>query len=130
MFDTQQIRHTKKLNKLLERYDVCLRRHNTPVVHVVTGRTTDCDPLTFAVFEAAIKSVYLSNALHPDWAKCCKAGHHRHYLALARRNQFQLPDPTNVRLQDRDDTMRQAAVDYHYCVSLISKAGLYFALLD
>lgn len=130
MAEHTQIRKTKKLETIFRRYNVGLRKRNSTVVHVTTGETTDCDPLVFAVYEAAIKSVYLSNALHPLWATCCAAGHDRHYRRIARQDGFDLPDPSEVQEKNREKRGKQGAADYGYCVSLISKAGLYYALLD
>ena len=55
---------TKRLTNSLDCYSVKQRKSNSPAKHVMTGKVTDCDPLTFAVYEAAIKSIYLSWALH------------------------------------------------------------------
>ena len=126
----QPIRPTKKLDALFRRYEVQLRTDTTTVVHAVTRETADCDPLTFAVYEVAIKSVYLSNALHPMWPEMCEAGHDRHYRSIAETDGFELPDPAQVPEKHREERGKQAATDYHYCVSLIAEAGLYFALLD
>lgn len=124
------IRHTKRLDALLRRYCVHLREGCSTVSHATTGQVTLCDPLTFAVFEAAITSVYLSNALGPMWAMACESGHDRFYQMLAHRNGFELPDPTEVPESGRERRQQQATEDYHYCMSLIAKAGLYHALLD
>lgn len=125
-----QIRLTKKLETVFRRYDVELRKQNSTVVHAVTGETTDCDPLLFAVYEAAVKSEYLSNALHPMWPEACEAGFDRHYQSLAHANGFFLPDPSEVPEKDREKRGMQGAADHYYCVSLISGEGLYYALLD
>jgi len=130
MTKAKPIRQTKKLDALLRRYDVQLRTGTTTVVHPVTGETAHCDPLTFAVYESAIKSVFLSNALHPMWEELCEAGHDRHYLSIANTDGFDLPDPSQVPEKYREKRGKRAAMDYRYCVSLIAKAGLYFALLD
>lgn len=124
------IRKTKQLDKMLRRYDVTLRPQESVVRHVLTGKTTICDPLTFAVFEAAIKAIYLSNSLHPMWPELCEAGHNRHYQTIARLHGFDLPNAARVPKQHWQREGEQAAKDYHYCVSLIGRAGLYHRLLD
>lgn len=121
---------TKRLQTVLDRYNVKLRVGHSQVRHMTTGKVTDCEPLAFAVFDAAIKAVYLSNALHPDWPKMCEAGHGRHYQAIAVSNGFPLPDPSGVSDNNRETIGRRAARDYQYCASLNADAGLYFDLLD
>ena len=64
------------------------------------------------------------------WPELCEAGHDRHYRSIARTDGFDLPDPSPVPEKHREKRGTRAATDYYYCVSLISKAGLYFELLD
>ena len=130
MTECKQIRQTKKLETIFRRYDVELRKQNSTVVHALAGEKTDCDPLLFAVYEAAIKSSYLSYALQPSWPERRKTGHDRHYLKIAQEDGFDLPDPSEVPEKNRERRGDQGAVDYRYCVSLIARAGLYYALLD
>mgnify|MGYP006966977985 CR=1 FL=1 len=130
MTERKQLRQTKRLEAILRRCDVQLRKKTSTVFHAGNGEMTDCDPLLFAVYEAAIKSAYLSSALHPSWPKRCKAGHDRHYLKIAQDDGFDLPDPSEVPEKNRERRGEQGAADYRYCVSLIARAGLYYALLD
>ncbi|MBT4725697.1 MAG: hypothetical protein HOB29_12065 [Planctomycetaceae bacterium] len=121
---------TKRLTNSLDCYSVKQRKSNSPAKHVMTGKVTDCDPLTFAVYEAAIKSIYLSWALHPIWPEMCELGHDRHYQAIAAVNGFKLPDADVVDDSKREKIGRRAAADHLYFVSLISKAGLFHSLID
>jgi hypothetical protein len=130
MTERKQIRHTKKLDAVFRRCDVQLRKKTSTVVHAMTGKVTDCAPLIFAVYEAAIKSAYISNALHPSWPECCEAGHDRHYMKIAREGCFDLPDPVRVPEENREIRGKQGTADYRYCISMIARAGLYYELMD
>jgi len=130
MSERKEIRHTKKLETIFRRYDVQLRKKTSTVFHAGNGEMTDCDPLLFAVYEAAIKTSYLSYALRPSYPRCCQGGHDRHYLKIAQNDGFDLPDPSEVLEKNRERRGEQGAADYRYCLSLIANAGLYRALLD
>lgn len=125
MNQVKSIRLTKKLERALRRYFVSMRDENTIVEHATYGRETDCDPITFAVFEGAIKSVYLANALH-----CRSKASERYYHWLAHRNGFELPNPSSLPIKKRDAGRLRATEDYYFFVSVLRKAGLYYALLD
>lgn len=125
MLKTKPIRKTKKLESLFRRYEVDLRESNSTVVHEVYGTKTGLDPIGFAVYETAIKAVYLANVLHQR-----NASSERWYGRIADNSGFLLPDPESVPLNKATLRCKQATEDYYYCVSILSKAGLYYALLD
>jgi hypothetical protein len=124
MNDVKTIRLTKKLERALRRYSVSMREENTIVEHATYGRETDCDPITFAVFEGAIKSIYLANA--PQRSEASERYHHW----LAHRNGFRLPDPSSIPVGKRGAGRLRATEDYYFFASVLRKAGLYYALLD
>ena len=125
MLKTNPIRKTKKLETLFRRYEVDLRETDSTVVHAVTGSKTELDPMAFAVFETAIKAIYLADALHQR-----SESSDRWYGRIAYYNDFLLPDPDSVPWTKSALRCKQATKDYYYCVSVLSKAGLYYALLD
>lgn len=125
MNEVKTIRLTKKLERALRRYCVSMRDENTIVEHAAYGRETECDPITFAVFEGSIKAIYLANALHCRDEEC-----ERYYHWLAHRNGFELPNPSSFSIKKRDAGRLRATEDYYFFASLLRKAGLYYALLD
>lgn len=125
MNEVKSIRLTKKLERALRRYSVSMRDENTIVEHAAYGRKTECDPITFAVFEGAIKAIYLVNALH-----CRDEEAERYYHWLAHRNGFELPDPWSISIKKPDAGRLRATEDYYFFVSVLRNAGLYYALLD
>ena len=123
------IRHTKRLQALLDKYEVTLRKTDSDVTHAVKGTTVLVPPLHFAVYEAAIKANFLSWALFgagPD--------HLRHYACIAAKDGFDLVDPNTFapsgNYTEQEKAGRTAAEDYHYCAKLLGNAGLYYTLLD
>ena len=124
------VKHTKVLDRILKRYDVVLREKNSTIAHALTGRKCELDPLTFAVYEACTKAVYLSNAVHPSWQEAVAAGHDRHYHNIARKDGFTLPNPEVVAQEDREKVGMQAADDYKSCARILTEVGMYFYLLD
>jgi hypothetical protein len=124
------VRDTKKLRTLLERYEVPVRDERRCVTHLLKRTRTECDPLTFAAFEAVIKSEHLSNALYALWSGDLDAGFEQHYQRIAHAHGFVLLDPYMVPEAEREDRGQEAANDRSYFVTLIMNAGLYFELLD
>lgn len=120
------IRPTKQLEALLCRYDVSLRNTHSTVEHVTYRTKVNCSPITFAVFEAAVKSAYLSSVLTEYWDK----SYEYYYQALAHKNSFVLPKPLFLPKAVREQRSKQAASDYYYFANLIARAGLYRCLLE
>jgi hypothetical protein len=85
---------TREMQTILERWDVKLRSEPTKVRHLVYDTVTVVDPETFAIYEAAIKSQYVSwkaaspevlaqYDYGPDWS---------HWQEIARKDGINLPE--------------------------------------
>lgn len=120
------MKQTKKLQKIFDRYNVGLRDENTIVTHQTYGRKTELNPLQFAVYETAIKSVYIANqTVHFDVKRLFW------FQRICDDSDINLPYIEEVTDLDKAKAeAQQAASDYHYCVHLLSRAGLYYQLLD
>lgn len=118
---------TKRLQKILTDYHVSLRDTNTIVEHPYHKDKTELDPLTFGVFEAAVKAQDVANSTFPRDPEDEHRWRTRQWnLRLAETNKFHLLGM----ITPNEDICRAARNDYRYCVRLIADAGLYYQLLD
>lgn len=121
---------TKKLQKLLDKWQTNLRQTPQVVTHQGSGERAEISPLQFAVYETALK------ALSTHYFVELRLRDNRHwaietlvyYHGVAGRNDIHLPwiDDKQITQKHCDST----ANDYNYCCGLIIKDGLYYQLLD
>lgn len=122
----QSVTMTKKLEAICKRYGVTLRKRQSKAIHVMTKHEIDCDPVTFAAFEAAIQAVYRCNLqyfVENGWNDYIL-----HYQRIATVNDFALPALCDI--DPHEEKRRRAAEDYRYCAHLLMRAEVYYALLD
>jgi hypothetical protein len=122
------MKKTKKLETILERYQVKLRETNTVVEHLVYETKTEIDPLQFACYEATCKAHFVTWVNAPRELKAHiqfadNSTITSHYNGLAQKDNFGAFEWSTL-------DPKQASDDYYYCNGLISADGLYYELLD
>lgn len=131
---------SKRIERIFDLYGVVWRAAPQAVRHQTYGFTTVVDPDGFAVFEAALKSVYISNVV---WFKVQGLrrefmNSHAYYGHLFRKNGIDIP---GIAEDWGAEETRRAAEDYHYCAAELGRRtgqdqssgearDLYYALLD
>ena len=131
---------TERMQQILKRYKVKVRANPETVHHQTSETNTVVDPESFAIYEAALKAVYISNMvflkLKGQWREFL--GCQVYYGELFGKNDIPVPW-----IADGWDEAKgkEAAGDYHYCAAELSERtgkdaetgeerNLYHALLD
>ena len=122
---------TKKMEDLFKKWKTVIRTNSQSVTHLTYKTTRVVDLVAFAVYETALKANYAHQfagmALNKYRADQLM-GMMAHFQEMADPNDICLPW-----IDDKDitqDYINQTAQDYDYCAAWLSKAGLYFDLLD
>ena len=114
----REIKLTKRLQKLMKRYDVELREEPTPVTHQTYQTTEDIPPVVFAAYEIHLKANLLTCAVYDD-----VGGIMWHSKLMAESGMPIVEDKPQLSA----DTLLE---DYRYTYKLIADAGFYGDLLD
>jgi hypothetical protein len=121
---------TKRLEAVLKRWNTGIRQTPSVVVHATCGRRTTVDPLTFAVYETAIKAIYALNQSMPsqEFSNMTWEEHllveRRWYGMIAVKDGFDVPEVTSA------TDPETCYSDWIFCRQLILREGLYYELLD
>jgi hypothetical protein len=128
------------MQQILQRYKVKVRKNPETVEHQTYGFRTVVDPESFAIYEAALKAVYISNMVflkvQGQWREfmACQAYHGE----LFGKNDIPLPWIAEGWGEAKG---KEAADDYRYCAAELSERtgkdaetgqarNLYYSLLD
>lgn len=122
---------TRKMEDLFKKWKTTIRPDRQSVTHPTYKTTRLVDPVAFAVYETALKANYAHQfagmALN-NYRTDQLMGVMAHFQDMADPNDIGLP-----LIDDKDitqDYINQTAQDYDYCAAWLSRAGLYYDLLD
>lgn len=118
------------MTAIQERYKVTLRTKNQTVRHQAYGTETEVSPEQFAVYEAALKAMYIHQfvtyCVLQEWRR--GAGTVAYFGRMMGENDIVQPWIKDDEITEA--TARQASKDYIACQRWIEEAGLYYELLD
>src|SRR5690606_37842463 len=113
-------------------YNVVIRDDSTAVTNEHNNTTVDLSPISFAIYEIAIKSIYVATFIsfsrenENDLNEL--AGVCGWYTAIATASGIDLPWITDEQVETGDiDSHRES---YDWCVDRLAGLGLYYDLLD
>lgn len=129
--DCIEVKLPKSFQKIMTRLGVKLRSKPVTVTHMVNGTQTLCSPSVYAVYEVAAKANFISQflRLHQKGAYNEMLGCMQYYQSLLTADD-QLPHVTDEMAADCQKHVLQADNDYVAAVRILSRAGLYYDLLD
>jgi hypothetical protein len=129
-----------QLDDILKRYKITKRANEQIVIHHTYGFRTVLTPEQFAVYEAALRAVYISWIVYfkvrNDWSSFM--GCLQYHRTVADPNDISLP---HIAESWGEDKAKEASADYKYCAHLLTQMvgrdadnggerGLYYATLD
>lgn len=129
--DCIEVKLSKAFQKVMTRLGVKLRSEPITVTHKVYGTETLCSPSVYAVYEVAAKANFISQflRLHQKGAYNEMLGCMQYYQSLLTTDD-ELPHVTDEMAADCQKYGLQADNDYVAAVRILSRAGLYYDLLD
>ena len=129
--DYIDVKLPKSFHKIMTRLGVKLRPEPITVTHRVNGSQTLCSPSVYAVYEVAVKANYISQILRRHQTEA-----YNELLKCTQRYQSfltaddELPHVTDEMAADSHKYGLRADNDYVAAVRILSRAGLYYDLLD
>lgn len=121
----------KAFQKIMTRLGVKLRPEPITVTHKMYGKQTLCSPSVYAAFEVAVKANFISQMLmlNQNRAYSGMLGCMQYFQSLLTEDD-ELPFVTDEMAADCQKYGLQADNDYLAAVRILSRAGLYYDLLD
>lgn len=126
-----EVKLPKTFQKIMTRLGVKLRPAPITVTHKTYGTQTVCSPSVYAVYEVAVKSNFISqmlmwihNGASKEMPGCMQ------YFQSLLTDDDTLPFVTDQMAADCKKHGLQADDDYVAAVRILSRAGLYYDLLD
>ena len=129
--DSIEVKLPKSFHKIMNRLGVKLRSEPITVTHRVYGTHTLCSPSVYAVYEVAVKVNFISQFLRfqQKGAYNEMLGCMQYYQSLLTDDDA-LPNVTDEMAADSQKCGLGADNDYVAAVRILSRAGLYYDLLD
>ena len=126
-----EVKLPKSFHKIMQRLGVNLRPEPITVTHRAYGTHTLCSPSVYAAYEVAIKANFISQflMLHQNGAYKETFGCMQYYRSLLTADD-ELPFVTEEMAADCQKHGLKADNDYVAAVRILSRAGLYYDLLD
>lgn len=126
-----EVKLPKSFQKIMTRLGVKLRPDPITVTHKAYRTRTLCSPSVYAVYEVAVKANFISQMLmlHQSGALKEMMGCVQYYQSLLTDGDT-LPLVTDDMSADCKKHGLQADDDYVAAVRILSRAGLYYDLLD
>ena len=129
--DCIEVKLPKAFHQIMDRLGVKLRSEPITVTHKAYGTQTLCSPSVYAAYEVAIKANFISQMLMLNQIGAFKEmpGCIQYYQSLL-TDEDTLPFVTDEMAADWKKYGLQADDDYVAAVRILSRAGLYYDLLD
>lgn len=129
--DCIEVKLPKSFQKIMTRLGVKLRSEPITVTHKAYGTQTLCSPSVYAAFEVAVKANFISQMLmlNQNRAYSGMLGCMQYFHSLLTEDD-ELPFVTDEMAADCQKYGLQADNDYLAAVRILSRAGLYYDLLD
>lgn len=126
-----EIKVPKTFHKIMDRLGVKLRPEPITVTHKHYGTQTVCSPSVYAAYEVAVKANFISQMLMLNQKRAYNEmlGCMQYFYGLL-TDDDELPFVTDEMAADCQKHGLQADNDYVAAVRLLSRAGLYYDLLD
>lgn len=129
--DCIEVKLPKSFQKIMSRLGVTLRPEPITVTHKNYGTQTVCSPSVYAAYEVAVKANFISQMLMLNQKRAYNEmlGCMQYFQSLLTEDDA-LPFVTDEMATDCQKHGLQADNDYVAAVRILSRAGLYYDLLD